>query len=281
MAGGVMTPRKQPIVLTVGGSDSSGQAGVQVDLRTFAAHEVHGVSALTALTIQNHERVLRSEVLSPGLLSQQIKSMIDAFPIRAIKTGMLASAAHIEVVAELLSSHSNAPLVVDPVLHASSGARLLDATGEKVLVEKLLPRATIFTPNIPEAIQLTQAQAQTSPQELAAVCASFIRTDGIVVIKGGHADQADRCRDVVRLPNGVLFHLDAPRIETSASRGTGCTFSAAIAANLSKGMAADESIRLAKTYITGAIRHGVNLRGGRGPVGQLWKYWSQEEAQGD
>ena len=271
-----MTSRSQSIALTIGGSDSSSQAGVQADLRTFAAHEVHGLCAITALTIQDHQQVLHSEPIDPSLLRLQIDSMLRAFPVQAIKTSMLVSAAHVKALATSLVRESNAPIVVDPVLQSTSGTRLINHEGEQALIDSLLPLATVLTPNLPEAIQLTGLGRTTSHAELAAECAKFIRPDGVVILKGGHGDDQERSRDLIRMPNGVLFHLEGPRIPTTASRGTGCTFAAAITAGLANGLGIDEAARKAKTYISGALRHAVTLRDGRGPVNQLWTHPSTE-----
>ena len=270
MEGNLLNARHQRIALTIGGSDSSAQAGVQADLRTFAAYDVHGLCAFTALTIQDHEQVIHTDPVSPALLTQQIESMLRAFPVRAVKTGMLVSASHVEAVSAAFTSLSKAPLVVDPVLCATSGARLLDEEGETMLVERLLPHAAVFTPNLPEAIQLTSSPPDASPTELATACAKLLNDTGIVVLKGGHNDDPELSTDLVRLPNGVLFKLDAPRIQTSATRGTGCTFAAAIAAGLAHGLTVDAATRKAKRFITDALKHSVALRNGRGPVGQLW-----------
>jgi len=276
-----LNARTQRIALTVGGSDSSGQAGVQADLRTFAAHDVHALSAFTALTVQDHERVLDIEPVSPPLLERQVTQMLSSFPVRAIKTGMLVSGPHVAALCSALSSHANIPLVVDPVLLSTSGTRLLDDAGEEALVSDLLPRADVFTPNLPEAMQLTASSADTPYPEIAAACAALINPRGIVVLKGGHGGDPGFSRDLVRMPNGVLFQLETPRIETGASRGTGCTFSAAIAAGIANGLTADSAVRKAKAYITGALRHGVILRAGRGPVAQLWDLLARKEQTRD
>ena len=272
-----MTGRTQRIALTVGGSDSSGQAGVQADLRTFAAHDVHGLSALTALTVQNHERVLDIEPVAPELLNRQIAAMLSSFPVRAIKTGMLVSDPHVAALCSALSTQPHIALIVDPVLLSTSGTRLLDETGEQALVNTLLPHANVFTPNLPEAIHLTQRSPDSPWPEIAKACADLISPDGVVVLKGGHSDDPHVSRDLVRMPNGVTFQMETPRIITGTSRGTGCTFSAAIAAGIANGLDIDDAVRKAKTYITGALRHGVALRSGTGPVGQLWNLVSHED----
>jgi hydroxymethylpyrimidine/phosphomethylpyrimidine kinase len=276
-----LTERQQCIALSVGGSDSSGQAGVQADLRTFAAHDVHGLTAITALTVQNHERVVEVEPTPAAFLERQVREMLQAFPVRAIKTGMLVSASHVRALKTAYVGHEHVPLVLDPVLFATSGTRLLDAQGEAALWDELLPLARIFTPNIPEAAQLTGLAPDASLEELATACAQGMGPQGVVVLKGGHGHETTVSTDIVRLPNGVSFRLDAPWIDTGCSRGTGCTFAAAIASGLASKLPVDRAIRQAKAYITGALKSGAPLRGGRGPVDHLWQRFDRGETTRD
>ena len=269
------------IALAVGGSDSSGQAGIQADLRTFAAFGVHGMCALSALTVQDHASVVRTEVMSPDLLRLQLETMMKTFAVRVVKTGMLVSADHIGVVASVLESRPNVFLVVDPVLESTSGTRLLDALGEQALKEQLIPMATVVTPNLPEAKRLLSESVLDDPAEILLEFAQFVGKRSTIVLKGGHNPDPNQSCDRVRLPNGIQFNLDAPRIKTSASRGSGCTFSSAIAAELALGKPVDEAIREAKVFITGALQHGLVLRSGRGPVQQMWRNGAAREQKRD
>jgi hydroxymethylpyrimidine/phosphomethylpyrimidine kinase len=280
VAGRLLIERQQCIALTVGGSDSSGQAGVQADLRTFAAHDVHGLTAITALTVQNHERVVQVEPTSAVFLERQVQEMLQAFPVRAIKTGMLVSASHVRALKTAYVGNEHIPMVLDPVLLSTSETRLLDPEGEAALWDELLPLARVFTPNIPEAAQLTGIPEDASPEDLATACAKGMGPHGVVVLKGGHGHDTVS-RDIVRLPNGVSFRLDAPWIDTGCSRGTGCTFAAAIASGLASKLPVDMAIRQAKAYITGALKHGAPLRAGRGPVDQLWQRFDRGETTHD
>jgi hydroxymethylpyrimidine/phosphomethylpyrimidine kinase len=258
----------RPVALTVAGSDSSAGAGIQADLKTFAALGAYGTSAITAITAQNTVGVDSFERVSPDLVYAQMKSVATDLQIAALKTGMLVDAEIISAVARAIGDFKLRNLVVDPVMVAKSGHRLLLPEAEAALKEKLLPLAFIVTPNIPEAEVLTgqkitgKEDMQSAAINLRAMGAKF------VLIKGGHLDGAD-ATDI--LYDGQGFReFSAPRVVTSSTHGTGCTLSAAITAHLAHGLEAAGAIQAAKEYLTAALRHAEPLGHGHGPVNHFW-----------
>jgi hydroxymethylpyrimidine/phosphomethylpyrimidine kinase len=259
--------------LTIAGSDSGGGAGIQADLKTFAALGVYGSSAITAITAQNTLGVFGVQEIEPGLVAAQIDAVLDDIGAGAAKTGMLASAAIIEAVADRVRFHHVENLVVDPVMVAKSGDSLLHPTAVSALKEVLLPLALVVTPNVPEAETLVGSRLETDDDLHRA--AEAIHTLGArnVVIKGGHrtGDADDLFYD------GRSFRtLHAERIATSHTHGTGCTFSAAIAAGLAKGLDVGAAIAMAKEYLTGAIARAYPIGGGHSPVHHFYRLWPAE-----
>ncbi len=251
-------------VLTIAGSDSGGGAGIQADLKTFGALGVYGASAVTAVTAQNTLTVSRIQEIDPEVVAAQIDAVAGDIGIDAAKTGMLASAPIIEAVAAALARHRVPNLVIDPVMVSKSGARLLRQDAVAVLKHRLLPLAEIATPNIPEAEVLSGVTIQDAEGMRAA--AKAIRDLGarIVVIKGGHAEGPH----VVDLYyDGRDFQeLKGERIQTRNTHGTGCTFSAAIAAYLAHGLPPLEAVSRAKEYLAGALRQAPDIGHGAGPI---------------
>ena len=256
--------------LTIAGSDSGGGAGIQADLRTFSAHRVFGTSALTAITAQNTCGVTAWEAVSPGLVQAQIEAVLGDLPVRAAKTGMLATAPIIEAVAATWERLGvGIPLVVDPVMVATSGDRLIDEAAVATLRERLLPVAAVLTPNRPEAAVLTGLPWETAPEVLAARLAE-LAPRAVVVVKGGHrVGRGGDAVDLVRMPDGALHELSAPWVETTSTHGTGCTLSAAIAAQLARGVDALSAVAAAKSYLTTALQRALPLGAGHGPVDHL------------
>jgi hydroxymethylpyrimidine/phosphomethylpyrimidine kinase len=253
--------------LTIAGSDSGGGAGIQADLKTFAAHGVYGLSAITAVTAQNTRAVSAVEVLSPGIVAAQIAAVVDDFTVAAVKTGMLANAAIVGAVSRVLRVARVGPLVVDPVMVAKSGDRLLDDEAIETLKRELLPLAVLVTPNIPEAEALTGLAVRSADDRREA--ARRIAATGVkaVVVKGGHAETPGI---VDLLFDGTAFtEFHHERVPGRSTHGTGCTFSAAIAAQLSLGRSIKEAIPLAQRYVADAIRRAPGLGGGHGPMGHL------------
>lgn len=254
------------VALTIAGSDSGGGAGIQADLRTFAAHGLHGASAITAVTAQNTVAVVDYVALEPRMVVAQIEAVASDMPVAAVKTGMLANRAIVEAVAEAVARLRLPHLVVDPVMVAKSGDRLLDAAAEAAYRERLFPLAEVVTPNLPEAEALLGRSVRTLEAMTQAARDLHAFGPRAVLVKGGHLEGA---------PVDVLFdgqrvdELLAPRIDTRNTHGTGCTLSAAIAARLALGQDVREAVRRAKAYLTEALRGAYTLGRGAGPVDHL------------
>ena len=254
------------IALSIAGSDSGGGAGIQADLLTFAAHGVHGTTAITAITAQNTVAVTAWQALDPKMGRAQIGAVADDMEISALKTGMLANRAIIEEVASVIEARRFANLVVDPVMVAKSGDRLLDPACETAYVEKLFPLSALITPNLPEAEALLSRTIE-SVGAMREAALEFKRLGcRAVLIKGGHleGDPIDVLWDGAR-----LVEFQASRIDTPNTHGTGCTYSAAIAARLAFGHDIETSVRGAKQYLTTAILESYAPGRGHGPVRHL------------
>jgi hydroxymethylpyrimidine/phosphomethylpyrimidine kinase len=248
----------RPVALTIAGSDSGGGAGIQADLKTFAALGVHGTSAITCLTAQNPRRILAVEACSPGLLRQQIEVVFEELLPAAVKTGMLFSAENVRVAAEFFESRNAAPqrprspLVVDPVLVSTSGAVLLKPAAIKILKEKLLPLATLVTPNLNEAEILAGCKLG-SVEDLRTAARGIHRRFGCAaLVKGGHLHGGREAVDIFFDGRTELL-LSAPFIKGVRTHGTGCTYSAAIAGYLARGLDLPQAVKRAKKFITQAI----------------------------
>jgi hydroxymethylpyrimidine/phosphomethylpyrimidine kinase len=257
--------------LTIAGSDSGGGAGIQADLKTFAACGVYGTSAITAVTAQNTLGVTAWEPVSTELVIAQIEAVAGDIPPAAVKTGMLATAAIVEAVSAAIEGLDLPNLVVDPVMVAKGGDRLLRDDAVAAMKTHLFRLAEVLTPNIPEAEALTGMRISSVDDMLAA--ARRIREMGprVVIVKGGHAASHESV-DVVCLPHAE-FELRGPRIATVHTHGTGCTFASAIAAHLALGRPLEEAIREARTYLEGAIRHAPGLGAGQGPLNHFWRLY--------
>ena len=249
--------------LTIAGSDCSGGAGIQADLKTFLANGVYGMSAITALTAQNTCGVRSVLNSTPEFLADQLDAIFEDIFSDAVKIGMVSSARLIEVIAAKLKQHGAKNIVVDPVMVATSGARLIDADAVKTLQEKFFPLATIITPNLPE-LEILSAMEISSPRdtELAAQ-KIFAEYNCAVLAKGGHG--LNDANDYLFDGAGSLW-FRGRRIDTNNTHGTGCTLSSAIAANLAKGHDLKTSVGRAKNYLTGALSTGLNLGKGSGPL---------------
>jgi hydroxymethylpyrimidine/phosphomethylpyrimidine kinase len=253
--------------LTIAGSDSGGGAGIQADLKTFAALNVYGMSAVTAITAQNTCGVTAVQGIDPEIVLAQIRAVATDIGIHAAKTGMLFSAAIIKAVAEAVRTTGPYPLVVDPVMVATSGDRLLQPEAEESLRQELIPLATVVTPNLAETAVLVGHKV-LSLEEMQAAAAQIVANGArAVVVKGGHA--ITRATDVFY--DGTTMELLAGEVvQTHNTHGTGCTFSAAICALLARGAPLLDAVRQAKVYITGALRHSLTIGKGSGPVGHFW-----------
>ncbi|MEM7176907.1 MAG: bifunctional hydroxymethylpyrimidine kinase/phosphomethylpyrimidine kinase [Pseudomonadota bacterium] len=263
-----------PIALTIAGSDSGGGAGVQADLKAFSALGVYGASVITALTAQNTRTVSAVENVSVAMISAQIDAVFDDLAIGAIKIGMLSTPETIAAVAQGLAG-CGIPIVLDPVMVAKSGAVLLEERAIEALITQLLPLATLITPNLPEAAQLLGTQcAETVPAMISQADALITRGAQAVLMKGGHADGAV-CTDVLIQTREEPICLEAPRIVTRNTHGTGCTLSASIAAGLAKGLPLAQAVADAHAYLHAAIRaaDGLKVGSGHGPVHHFHRQW--------
>ena len=256
--------------MTIAGSDSGGGAGIQADLKTFAALGVYGASTLTAITAQNTVAVTAVHELPIDLIAAQIDAVIADIGVDAVKTGMLSSAAIVETVAAELQRHNVTNLVVDPVMIAKSGDALLRPEAVDALRARLLPLAAVVTPNLPEAETLT-GLSLTTDADLRRAAEQIVGMGArAVVVKGGH--RAGPAADLFY--DGVRFQeFTAPRLDTRNTHGTGCTFAAALAAGLAQGKDLIEAVAQAKDYVTEAIRHSYPLGQGHGPLHHFYKVW--------
>lgn len=247
-----------PIALTIAGSDSGGGAGIQADLKTFAALGVHGASAVTCLTAQNPCRILGLQPAPPKIVRQQIEAVFAELPPAAVKTGMLYSAEIIRTVARCLRGTRRPPLVVDPVMISTSGRRLLERSAVAALTERLLPLVTLITPNLLEAEVLT-GMTLRSPEDLRRAARELRRRFGCAaLVKGGHLRGGSEAVDVF-YDGATELMLSAPLVQGVRTHGTGCTYSAAITAHLARGFALPKAVELAKVHITGAIAHSQRV----------------------
>jgi hydroxymethylpyrimidine/phosphomethylpyrimidine kinase len=259
-----------PVALTIAGSDSGGGAGIQADLKTFAALGVHGTSAVTAVTAQNTLGVKDYVELPLDIIRAQIDEVASDLAPAAVKTGMLSSSEIIEVAATAIEELGLDNIVVDPVMVAKGGARLLRPEAVTTLVERLIRLARVITPNLPEAEVLlgrpirTREERETAARDLVALGCDA------AVVKGGHAEglAADVFFDGRR-----LLWLESERVSTENTHGSGCAFSAAIAAGLARGMDTLEAVEEAKVFITGAIQSSLEVGHGHGPVNPMWRHW--------
>jgi hydroxymethylpyrimidine/phosphomethylpyrimidine kinase len=261
--------------LTIAGSDSGGGAGIQADLKTFTVFGVYGMTAVTALTAQNTCGVTGIHAVPAAFVRAQIDAVVTDIGVDATKTGMLVSAEIITAVAQAVRDHAIAPLVVDPVMVAQSGAALLEPTARAALLAELLPLATLVTPNVPEAEALTEMVVRTVADMREAARRLLIRGAHACLVKGGHlgGDDAVDVFDDGRNPQ----ELRVARLPTRHTHGTGCQLSAAITANLARGVPLPEAVERAKRFITVAIHHGLALGKGAGPANPL--AWLEERTQ--
>ncbi|MGL4819082.1 MAG: bifunctional hydroxymethylpyrimidine kinase/phosphomethylpyrimidine kinase [Bacilli bacterium] len=261
-------------LLTIAGSDSGGGAGVQADLKTFAAHRTYGLSVITAVTAQNTCAVTHVEHLSQSSIAHQLDAVFSDISITAVKIGMVGIPETAQTIAAALDRYAPQVVVLDPVMVAKSGDRLLDARCENTLRDMLIPRATIVTPNIPEAEVLT-GMTITSVEAMQSA-ARHIQSFGApwVLVKGGHLD--GECTDVLVGPNDTVYFFQSPRIDTPHTHGTGCTLSSSIAANLALSFDVRTSVERAKAYISRAIFHAQPVGAGHGPVHHFHALWKEE-----
>ncbi|WP_282091417.1 bifunctional hydroxymethylpyrimidine kinase/phosphomethylpyrimidine kinase [Epibacterium ulvae] len=264
---------QHPAALTIAGSDSGGGAGIQADLKTFSALGVFGTSAITALTAQNTQGVTRVQAVEPGMAAAQISAVIDDIAINAIKIGMLATSDLILEVTEAVEGLSS-PIVLDPVMIATSGDPLLADDAVETLKTALLPRATVLTPNLPEAARLLgEDTAATEDHVIAQGFALLELGPKAVVMKGGHG-RGESCRDYLITAETVTAY-EAPRLKTRNTHGTGCTLSSALTAELAKGTLLSDAMERCHGWLHEAIRASdiINIGKGHGPVHHFHEIW--------
>lgn len=251
-------------VLTIAGSDCSGGAGIQADLKTFIAHKTYGMSVITALTAQNTTGVYGIYDVEPEFVEKQIDAVFNDIIPDAVKIGMVSSSKIIEIIVKKIKEYNIENVVVDPVIVSTSGYKLLSDEALDVLMKKLLPLGKIITPNIPEAEILSGIKIET-PEDMikAANEISKIGINGAILIKGGHF--CEDANDLLYLKNEIAW-FNGKRVNNENTHGTGCTLSSAIACNLAKGESVEKSVESAKEFVRGAIEKGMNLGKGRGPL---------------
>jgi len=257
-----MDPQRSevPVALTVAGSDSGGGAGIQADLKTFAALGVHGASAITCLTAQNPRAVTRMEPCSPRMLRAQLEAVFAELPPAALKTGMLYSAALVKEVASVLRESRRMPVVVDPVMIATSGAVLLPPAGVRAMCRELLPLAALVTPNIPEAERLIGGRIRSLDDRRAAARQISREFGCAALVKGGHDRGSAEAVDFLCDEEGEWM-FSAPRVALRGTHGTGCVYSAAITAFLARGFSLARAVELAKHHITQALAGARRVKG--------------------
>ena len=259
-----MDRSRVPAVLSIAGSDSSGGAGIQADLKTMLANHVYGMSAITALTAQNTTGVTDIMEVTPEFLAEQLDSIFTDIRPDAVKTGMVSSSQLIEIIADTLREYEAVNIVVDPVMVATSGAKLICDDAMETLKKKLLTLATVITPNIPEG-EVLAGMKITSKEDMATAAEKISNTYGCsVLLKGGHS--LNDANDILVEPGKEPVWFKGRRIANTNTHGTGCTLSSAIASNLAKGKSLEEAVKCAKNYISGALAAGLDLGKGSGPM---------------
>lgn len=285
----VKQPHGLPPVLTVAGSDSSGGAGIQADLKTMLANGVFGMSAITSLTAQNTTGVRAVQNADLAILADQIDAVFEDIPPMAVKIGMVSSAALIETIADRLTAHQARNIVLDPVMVATSGAKLIDDDAVAALTTRLFPLATVITPNMPETEalleQALQERSSANDDPAARLLSEGIRAEAdmetaartlaehfgcAVLVKGGHG--VKDANDVLVEPDGAVTWFTGPRIDNPNTHGTGCTLSSAIASHLALGETLPQAVRSAKDYLTGALAEQLDLGHGSGPMDHAWRW---------
>ncbi|MBN1515368.1 bifunctional hydroxymethylpyrimidine kinase/phosphomethylpyrimidine kinase [Candidatus Sumerlaeota bacterium] len=260
-----------PKAITIAGSDPSGGAGIQADLKTFCAFEVYGAAALTALTAQSTQGVAGAHYLPLEFFALQLETVLDDIEFHAGKTGMLADADIIHALSEVLERHPLPNLVVDPVMTSKHGAPLLAPEANQALAEKIFPKAAIVTPNLHEAGRLTGRLVRDRDEMLEAAKRIHGMGPQYVLIKGGHLSGTNIALDLL-WDGSEAMEFERPRLDATHTHGTGCTLSAALAANLALGRSMEAAVAIAKDFVHSAIRAGYPIGKGIGPVDHLWQF---------
>lgn len=264
-----------PVVLSIAGFDPSSGAGVSADIKTIAAHGCYGVGCITALTVQSTAGVRRVEPVSPDLVTRTLKELDSDIEIAAIRIGMLGSGRVVKAVVEFLADRKPVNVVLDPILKSSSGTDLLDAAGARLLVEKLLPLATVATPNVDEASALT-GLAVANPDQMRAAAQKLHQLGSpAVVITGGHLEKAIDLLSFVTKRGTEQEVFKSARLRSNSTHGTGCAFATSVACHLALGRGLPEAVLLAKAYVTATISNAHPLGRGTGPIHHLYRMYQQ------
>lgn len=257
-------------VLSIAGSDCSGGAGIQADLKTFSAHGVFGMSVIVSVVAENTCRVIDIQDITPDMIDKQIDAVFEDIGADAVKVGMLSSIACMDTVAGKIKRYKPQNIVIDPVMYAKNGSPLMDRNAVGTLIDKVIPLADVLTPNIPEAEKIVGMKIMSAKDMERAAEKIHAMGSKAVVVKGGHA--VGNALDV--LFDGRQFHhFEAARINTKNTHGTGCTFSSAIASCLARGMNVEEAVRKAKAYVTAAIEHSLFIGKGNGPTNHFYNLY--------
>lgn len=254
-------------VLSIAGSDCSGGAGIQADLKTFSAHGVFGMSVIVSVVAENTSRVIDIQDITPDMIEKQMDAIFEDIEVDAVKIGMLSTQVCMETVARKLTEYQPNHIVIDPVMYAKNGCALMDPNSIDTLIKVVIPHADLLTPNIPEAERISNIRIQNSEDMKTAARIIYDMGSKNVLVKGGHAvgDALDILYD------GIDFYeFKTQRIDTKNTHGTGCTFSSAIASNLALDMTIPEAVKKAKKYITMAIEHSLNIGKGHGPTNHFY-----------
>jgi hydroxymethylpyrimidine/phosphomethylpyrimidine kinase len=253
--------------LSIAGSDCSGGAGIQADLKTFSAHGVYGMSVIVSVVAENTGRVIGIQDVSPDMIGKQIDAVFEDIGADAVKVGMLSTPECMEEVARKLKYYHPANIVIDPVMYAKNGCPLMEPAAVKTLIRTIIPLAGVLTPNIPEAEKIAGGRIKSVEDMEEAAKAIHAMGCGAVVVKGGHA--SGNAVDVL-FDGKELCHFETARIDTKNTHGTGCTFSSAVASQLAIGMDLRQAVQKAKDYVTMAIVHSLDIGKGHGPTHHFW-----------
>ncbi|HXZ31844.1 MAG TPA: bifunctional hydroxymethylpyrimidine kinase/phosphomethylpyrimidine kinase [Terriglobales bacterium] len=264
-----------PVVLSIAGFDPSSGAGVTADIKTIAAHGCYGVGCITALTVQSTAGVRRVEAVSPDIVTRTLKELDSDVEIAGIRIGMLASARVVKAVVEFLANRKAENVVLDPIFKSSSGADLLDAAGARLLAEKLLPLATVVTPNVDEASALTGLAVRNLDQMRAAAHKLHELGSPAVVITGGHLEKAIDLLSFVTRRGTEQEVFKSARLRSNSTHGTGCAFATSVACHLALGRGLPEAVLLAKAYVTATISNAHPIGRGTGPIHHLYRMYQQ------
>lgn len=256
-------------LLTIAGSDCSGGAGIQADLKTFSAHGVYGMSVIASVVAENTSRVISIQDIDPDIIGDQIDAVFEDIRVDGVKVGMLSNAEIMRIVAAKLEQYGATKPVIDPVMIAKGGSALMQSDALETLIQEMIPRAFLLTPNIPEAETITEKRISNSSEMEEAARIIYGMGAKNVLIKGGH--MTGDAEDIL-FDGKEFFRFRSERLRTSSTHGTGCTFSSAIAANLAKAMEIREAVAAAKEYITMAIGHAVPIGKGYGPVNHFYQF---------